>query len=373
MSQRVRVLMVVKGFEIQGISKVVLDYVEHIDRQKFQVDVVSGDNFAKSNVIQLKATGGKLWCIPDRDKNIFVYILKLARIVKSGSYKIVHAHGNSAMIIPELIAAELGGAKVRIAHSHNVTCNHPLLHKALHPIFSALYTHALACSEEAGLWMFKGKKFTVIKNGIETLKYAFDLNERIRVRHELGLTDEILIGHVGNFNYQKNQERLVNILKNIIVRKPRTKVLFVGTGEEQRRIATLARDLGLSEHCIFYGVSGQIEKLMSAMDIFVFPSHYEGFGIVLIEAQASGMICIASTNVPEEANITGAIKYIPLDADDGKWSNIIVESCQYGTIYKERKRMSVQQCDLIRQSGYDISDVVNKLEVFYSHCLKTKI
>lgn len=373
MSQRVRVLMVVKGFEIQGISKVVLDYVEHIDCQKFQVDVVSGENFAKSNVIQLKAAGGKLWCIPDRDKNIFVYILKLAKIVKSGSYKIVHVHGNSAMIIPELIAAELGGAKIRIAHSHNVTCNHPLLHRALHPIFSALYTHALACSEEAGLWMFKDKKFTIIKNGIKTFKYAFDLDERIRLRHELGLTDEILIGHVGSFNYQKNQGRLINILKNIIVRQPRTKVLFVGTGEEQRRVKVLARDLGLSEHCIFYGVSGQIEKLMSAMDIFVFPSRYEGLGIVLIEAQASGMMCIASTNVPEEANITGAIRYIPLDADDEKWSNIIVNLCQYRTICKERKQMSVQQCDLIRQSGYDISDVVNKLEIFYSYCLKTKI
>lgn len=124
MSQRVRVLMVVKGFEIQGISKVVLDYVEHIDRQKFQVDVVSGDNFAKSNVIQLKATGGKLWCIPDRDKNIFVYILKLARIVKSGSYKIVHAHGNSAMIIPELIAAELGAQKSEL---HILTMSHVII------------------------------------------------------------------------------------------------------------------------------------------------------------------------------------------------------------------------------------------------------
>lgn len=370
MNSKIKVLMVVKGFEIQGISKVILDYVENINQQKFQVDVVSGENYADSNVVRLRTAGGNFWCIPNRDKNIFLYILKLAKIVKSGTYNIVHVHGNSAMIIPELIAAVLVGAKIRIAHSHNVSCNHPRLDKWLHPLFNMLYTHALACSDEAGLWMFKGRPFTVIKNGIPTSKYVFDPKEREKIRHELGITDEFLIGHVGKFNYQKNQERLVKVLKKIIMQQPKTKVLFVGVGETQSRVKTLAESLGLSDYCLFYGASRQIESLMSAMDIFVFPSHYEGLGIVLIEAQASGMKCIASTNVPEEANLTGAVRYISLDTDDEKWANAAVELCQHITTIEKRYQQSVQQCNLIQRKGYDVRDVISNLELFYEHCLE---
>ena len=106
------------------------------------------------------------------------------------------------------------------------------------------------------------------------------------------------------------------------------------------------------------------------MDIFVFPSHYEGLGIVLIEAQASGMKCIAGTNVPEEANLTGAVRYISLDTDDEKWANAAVELCQHITTIEKRYQQSVQQCNLIQRKGYDVRDVISNLELFYEHCLE---
>ena len=365
MKSRIKILMVAKGFEIQGISNVILNYAEYINRQKFIIDVASGEHYAKSNVIRLKQAGGRFWYIPDRDKNILSYMIKLSGIIKNEKYRIVHVHGNSAMVAPELIAAKMGGAEVRIAHSHNVTCNHPGLDRLFHPVFSMFYTHALACSVEAGQWMFKKSPFIVVKNGISISKYFFDPEERKKVRQKLGIKNELVIGHIGCFNYQKNQDRLISILKKIIVYRTGVKLLFVGAGEDRERIEKLAKSQNLSEYCIFYGVSDEVEKLLAAMDVFVFPSRFEGLGIVLIEAQASGLSCIVSRNVPKEVNVTGTLKYISLEADNVKWVDAITESGLSADNTEERLLKSARQCSIIREEGYEIKDVVRRLETFY--------
>ena len=298
-------------------------------------------------------------------KNILSYMIKLSGIIKNEKYRIVHVHGNSAMVAPELIAAKMGGAEVRIAHSHNVTCNHPGLDRLFHPVFSMFYTHALACSVEAGQWMFKKSPFIVMKNGISVSKYFFDPEERKKVRQKLGIKNELVIGHIGCFNYQKNQDRLISILKKIIVYRTGVKLLFVGAGEDRERIEKLAKSQNLSEYCIFYGVSDEVEKLLAAMDVFVFPSRFEGLGIVLIEAQASGLSCIVSTNVPKEVNVTGTLKYISLEADNVKWVDAITESGLSADNTEERLLKSARQCSIIREEGYEIKDVVRRLETFY--------
>ena len=369
MRQAIKVLMIVKEFEIQGIREVILNYVENINYKKFQIDVLAGDQYDKGNLKRLKACGGKFWCVKGRDKNILAYIYQLSRIIKREGYDIVHVHGNSAMITPELVAAKLGGAPVRIAHSHNITCNHPWLDKILHPLFSSLYTNALACSEEAGKWMFKNHSFDIINNGIDTSKYVFDNENRKKLRAKLGIKNEILIGHVGSFNQQKNQKRLLEIFETICKSCKNVKLIFVGDGERRSEIEKLAKVHGLADRVIFFGQCQSTGAILSAMDLFVFPSLYEGFGLALLEAQVSGLACIASDMVPQEANVTGYVQYLSLSDPNEIWKETIYLEASKMENLQNRMARSKEACKILMIKKYEIRSVTKQLELLYDKTL----
>lgn len=208
----IKVLMIAKAMERTGVTSVMLSYFDNIDKSMIKIDFATGLVYEISYKEHVESAGSHFWIIPDRDKNILLYIKKLASLIKKNGYDVVHVHGNSGMIFPELMAAKLGGAKVRIAHSHNTMCNHPRLETLVRPIFNHYYTHAIACSQEAGEWMFKGRPFRIINNGTDTAKMVFSENDRNLIRNKLGIAeDTILIGHIGYFNYQKNHHRLIKI------------------------------------------------------------------------------------------------------------------------------------------------------------------
>ena len=369
MKQTIKVLMIVKEFEIQGISEVILNYAENINNKKFQIDVLAGDQYDKGNLKRLTACGGKFWCVKGRDKNILVYIYRLSLIIKREGYDIVHVHGNSAMITPELLAGKLGGAPVRIAHSHNITCNHPWLDKILHPLFSSLYINALACSEEAGKWMFKKHSFDIINNGIDTSKYVFDNENRKKLREKLGVKNEILIGHVGSFNQQKNQKRILEIFETICRSCKNVKLIFVGDGEMRPEIENLAKDHGLTDRVIFFGQCQSTGPILSAMDIFVFPSLYEGFGLALLEAQVSGLVCIASDMVPQKANVTGCVQYLSLSDPDEIWKKTIYLGASKAENLQNRMARSKKACKILMIKKYEIESVTKQLELLYNKTL----
>lgn len=370
MNAKIKVLMVVKEFGIQGISDVILNYVENINHKRFQVDVLAGEQYAKENLKRLKACGGKFWCVQDRDQNILRYTTCVARMIRQEGYKIVHVHGNSAMIIPELLAAQWGGVPVRIAHAHNVTCNHPKLNKIAEPFFFSLYTDALACSEEAGRWMFKDRPFEVINNGVDVSKYIFDAKNRKRVRDKLGIKNEILVGHVGCFNEQKNQARLIGIFHRMVKSSQNIKLLFIGDGEKRAEAERLVQAYNLADKVIFCGRCQQIGAALSAMDIFVFPSLFEGFGIALLEAQISGLICVASDSIPWKANVTEKVKYLALSDSDDTWKEkICAEYDNIGTI-ADRENRSICACKMVVDKCYAIKNITRKLELLYEEMLQ---
>lgn len=371
MNHKIKVLMIVKEFEIQGISEVILSYIEHIDHRRFQVDVLAGEKYDEGNLIKLKAFGGKFWCVRGRDQNILLYIFRVRQIIKQEGYEIVHVHGNSAMITPELIAAMLGGAPVRIAHSHNITCNHLKLDKILHPLFFTLYTNALACSEEAGKWMFKDHSFDVINNGIDLSKYVFDIEKRKSIRDQIGIQNGVLIGHIGCFNEQKNQKRLVEIFEKISKKSVDSKLVFVGDGEKKTEIERFAKDCGLTDRVIFWGKCQSVGALLSAMDIFVFPSLYEGFGLALLEAEVSGLICFTSDKVPHKANITDRVKYLSLSDSDEVWEKEIYAEWENIGNMQDRMNRSNYACEALKSQKYEINVVAKQLEMLYDKMLKT--
>ena len=368
----IKVLMVVKAIETTGVTSVMMSYYDNIDRSKFKVDFATGSRYEKVCRDKLNSKGDKFWVIPNRDKNIIAYVKNLAKIISREKYDIIHVHGNSTMIFPEMIAAKLGGAKVRIAHSHNTKCNHPKLEPLFRPIFEAFYTNGIACGEQAGKWMFKDKPFTIINNGIDTNRFVFDARKRVEAREKINVKDELVIGHIGYFNYQKNHEKIINIFKEVNRLNPSTKLLLVGDGEERNRIEEIVNRNGLSGSVIFYGLSDEIEVLLSGMDIFILPSHFEGLPVVLIEAQANGLTCVVSSAVSRESNVTMTEKFISLEESDYKWAEIILKEANKISTIEKRMECSKRNIELICNNKYDIVSSVKELEQYYQDEFKKK-
>lgn len=323
----IKVLMIAKAMERTGVTNVMLSYFDFIDKNQIHIDFATGSIYEESIKKHIEDAGGLFWVIPNRDKNLPAYVIRLARLIRENGYDVVHVHGNSGMIFPELMAAKMGGTRVRIAHSHNTMCNHPRLEPLVRPLFEHYYTDAIACSKEAGEWMFKNKPFRIINNGTDTSRMAFSSTERHLARAELGISDDtIVIGHIGYFNYQKNHPRLIEIYRTVLRKNNNTKLLLIGDGGERPNIEKMVQTYGISDKVIFYGQSDNVPRLMSAMDVFVLPSHFEGFAVVLLEAQASGLNCVTSSKVP--ANAANAVEFLSLDDPNELWAETILKATE---------------------------------------------
>lgn len=361
----IKVLMIVKALEKTGVTSVMMSYFDYIDKNAFQMDFACGDLYDIGYKNHILENGGKFYSIPKRDTNLLGYIWKLASIIRSKKYDIVHVHGNSAMIFPELLAAKIAGTPVRIAHSHNTQCNHPKIEKFVRPIFNALYSHGIGCSQEAGQWMFGDADFTVIKNGTDTVKFAFDERKRKIIRQSIAvMDDEYLIGHVGYFNNQKNQDRIIEIAATMRNMGIKVKILLIGDGYRKSVIEEKTKKLGIDDIVIFYGNSNNVQELMSAMDVFLFPSLFEGFPLVLLEAQASGLHCVSSDVVTHKtAEATNAVSFVDLQLNDEQWIKAINNAIKI--TYGKRSEKSKYAIEMLNQYGYDYRQIVKDLENYY--------
>ena len=219
-------------------------------------------------------------------------------------------------------------------------------------------TKLFACSEAAGKWMFKGTEFEVLYNAIDAQQYSYNEDVRNRVRKEFGIAKETLvIGHVGRFSPPKNHAFLIEIFCDIVRRQPDSKLLLVGDGILRKDIEKKCFDNAVWDKVIFTGLRGDVPDLLQAMDVFVFPSLFEGLGIVTIEAQASGLPCIISDKVPIECKITGGlVKQVKLEESAEYWALQLIESSNI------ERRNTLNE---IRKAGFDVKENVKKLEKIY--------
>lgn len=210
MKKKVRVAMAAANLELNGISSVIMNYCRNIDKDKFDITIFAGNQINqifKKECEKLNINIIELYC---KRKSKLRYYFDLFRKVHKNEFDIFHVHGNSAVMAFDLMIALIKGVKIRIAHSHNTICDNPRIHKLLNPIFQRLYTHAFACGEKAGEWIFKNKKFEIISNGIDINKYSFDESMRNNVRKELGIKDnEMLIGHIRENKLSKKSDILI--------------------------------------------------------------------------------------------------------------------------------------------------------------------
>ncbi len=247
-----------------------------------------------------------------------------------------------------------------ISHSHNGNGSNPLINSLFRPIVNMISAKRLSCSKVATEWLF-GKKYIdktiIINNGIDTDKFIYSLDKRIRIRKQYDLKNEFLIGHIGRFSEQKNHEFILKIFKKIIFEDSSAKLMLVGVGEKEVIIRQLCNEMQLDKSVIFAGSQMEIEAYYCAFDVFLMPSLYEGLPIVGIEAQAEGLPCFFSSNISEKILITDRATVTSLDVPDDKWAKNIMLNKGLGQREKYAK--------VVKEKGYDIHETVKILEKVY--------
>ena len=363
-NQPIRIAQIIGKWLGGGVEAVVMNYYRNIDKTKIQFDFICDNDSTNIPYEEIEKLGGKVILVPPYQK-VFEYQKQLQKILKENNYKIIHSHINTLSVFP-LYAAKRVGVPVRIAHSHSTTnkkeWKRNLLKQILRP-FSKLYaTDYMCCSELAGRWLFGNKEYDkgnvyLLNNAIDLDKFKYDEKLRKAKRKELGINkDTLVIGHIGRFVETKNHSFLIDVFNEIHKEKENTILLLVGQGPLVEEMKTKVESLGLSDSVKFVGQKEDAYNFYQAFDSFVFPSLYEGLGLVAVEAQCAGLNCICSKEVPTEADVTGNVEFIDLKENLLKWRDIVLKSLEH-----ERKDCSKE----VSKHGYNIKEESKKIEKVY--------
>ena len=344
------------NFEKNGISTFILNNIKVLSGRN-KIDVLVHNCVPIDMEKQLKESGARLITLESRNKHIVNYFINIVNIVKNNNYDVVHVNGNSCSMAIELLAAKVAGCKVRVAHSHNTTTDHPFLNKVIRPLFEWAVTARMACSEDAGKWLFRNKKFTIIKNGINIDSYKLNFNERQRIRKLYNIkNNDIILGLVGRFNKQKNQAFLINVIKCL---GKNYKLMLVGTGYKFNEIKEAVNNAKLS-NVILVGEVNDVRPYLFAMDYFVMPSLFEGLPFSLIEAQAAGLPCLVSDNVDKKVNLTKNVKFLNI-ASNTLWVNYINKHFSTNG-FRKREKEIIKNQEKVKAGGYDFITNARSLE-----------
>ncbi|MBE6677732.1 MAG: glycosyltransferase family 1 protein [Ruminococcaceae bacterium] len=364
-----RVLHIVVSMDAGGIETMLMNYYRNIDRSKVQFDFLLHCEHKSFYEDEITMLGGKIFRVPYyHPKNIIKYLKSLNSFFKTHTeYKIVHSH----MVFYSsfaLKAAKKHGVPMRIAHSHcsnkfwRLDSTLPFRIWTRHSL-KKQYTHVYACSPEAAEYMAPKKPFTILNNAIDAENFVFNLDARIKQRNQLNIINELLIGHIGRFTDEKNHGFILDVFAEILKKNADAKLVLVGGGKLFEKTKAKADSLGLADKIIFTGIRRDIAELMSAMDIFIFPSKFEGFPVTLVEAQASDLPCVISDTFSKTAVVSDRVKILSLNDAVDDWADSLL------TFYNGCTRRD--NFELIKNSGLDIKtnavDLQNTYLEAYRH------
>lgn len=291
----------------------------------------------------------------------FFILYKYLKTVKE-KYAAFHIHTQHAMDgFRDALAAKLAGIPIVIVHSHSTsTLYHVRAHKLFQKPLDLLPIKKIACSELAGKWLFGEKgRFEVIPNGVDTKQYRFSEEVRESVRRTQGWEGKLIVGHVGSFTYPKNHEFLIDVFQEIHKIHRDSRLVMAGKGELQDNVREKVKRLGLEDSVEFLGLREDIKELDQAFDVMAFPSRYEGLPVVLVEAQCTGLPCVASDSITREVEMGERITWMSLQATPKQWAGKIIESAENRAGKREEA-----YCD-VELHGYSIEKTAQRLTRIY--------
>lgn len=354
----IRVLQVVPAMDMGGLEMFIMNVYRKIDREKIQFDFLyhyARPCFFDEEILSL---GGRIFRTSIRQDNHFPrYFKELDQFFQQHTYPILHGHYSGFAVFYNHFAKK-HGVPVRISHSHNTQTEKSLtgfLDAVLSWFCKFGVTDRFSCGQQAGRALYGRRSFELYPNGIDVAKFAFDEDKRRATRQRFGLGDEVLYGHIGRFTQQKNHSFLLDCFGEMYRQNPNSRLLLAGEGPLMEAAKAQCQSLGLSSAVIFAGIQADTPALYSAMDGFVLPSLFEGFPVVLVEAQANGVPVFAADTISPEAKLVDNFAFLPLAEGPGAWARQIAAS-------------PLQRQDngpRLLEAGYDIGDTARRLSEFY--------
>lgn len=332
MSEPIRVLHVFGALNPGGVENFVMNMYRRMDISEVQFDFAMTSGGKGIYDEEVLARGGRIFYF-DGGRSLIENLN--AVFEKSGPFAAVHSHifFYSGLV---LSSAKKHGVPIRIAHAHNAHTGESrsvmrLAYEALmRRLINRNATCMLGCSEKACRYVFGDRaaedgRAAVLPDGIDCKRFAFDPGAREKMREKYGLDGKFVVGHVGHFLPAKNHEKILGVFKRISEKRDAA-LMLTGDGPLEEDVRSMAERLGIADRLIITGAMPDVEKSYQAMDVFLFPSRYEGFGMAMIEAQAGGLACVASDVVPEDTNADGRAVYLPLDAPDEDWAEAVLNA-----------------------------------------------
>lgn len=361
-----KVLEIIGSLKIGGQEKVGKEIGLHIDKKKYEIHYLVFDKEKGEYEKELNAAGIKVFHFPEPSEGYLQYFKNLKKLLKENSYSIIHAHTmfncGWAMLIGWYMKVPS-----RISHSHSikmVNFHYSTIMKVYQCIMRQLIrrfgTDFIGCGQAAGEWLF-GKSFfekhgRILYNGIDTKEFLFSHDARNKMRKKLNIQNKFVIGHVGHFAQVKNQQFLISLMPEIIKRRPDVILILVGDGELKEQLTEYCKKLGIMDRVIMTGNVSNVADYLSAMDVFAFPSLYEGMPLSIIEVQCNGLPCVISDSVPDDVYLTDLIVPLSLKDPKEKW---IIKICS-----AERKNEDYYG-NQMAQSEFDVSIMLRKLYEIY--------
>lgn len=362
-SEKIRILHVFGVLDKGGAETMIMEHYRRINRSIFQFDFVVHGEVEGYYSKELREMGATIYRVPKYNgKNHRDYIKSWEKLLQNHNFDIIHGHVRSTASI-YLKIAKKNNVKC-IAHSHSTASRGNLVSRVIKDIMQlpirSLADFYLASSYDAGKWLFgkritQSSKFKIFKNAIDIAKFQFNesIRDQLRTYHDIE-NDDLIIGHVGNFDILKNHSLLIKIIKKLRITQSRIKLVLIGQGD----LSTInGYSLELQSNIIHLGGIDNVNEYLNMFDIFLFPSLKEGLGISLVEAQANGLPCLVSTNIPSEALILETTKV--LSNETSVWVNAILEQPLGRISYKNSYKSLVK-------AGYDINENVKLLESIYN-------
>ena len=368
-----RICCFCEKWESGGIESFLHNILMHMDLTAMEVDIVAAKLSDSVFSTPLKEKGVQFFELSGNPNNLVVNHSKFRRLLKEREYDVVHVNAFHGLSLKYLDLARKANVPVRIAHSHGTGLRESRTKKLklmAHAFGSDFYagsaTHIWACSRKAAEFLYSMDMliedgYGFVPNGIDTERFRFDATSRAFVREELGLFDELLVGTVGRLSQEKNQEFLLDVFSEIHKQEPNSRLLLVGDGDKRESLQNKAKKLGIESQVIFFGATTAVEKMLCAMDVFVFPSFMEGLGISAVEAQANGLPVLCSDCIPNEARLTENLEALPLSDGIEVWAEVALRMAK-----TEKER--IVGADEVKTAGFDINDTAKLIESVYLGC-----
>lgn len=361
---RIKILMVLGNTRRGGTQAFIMNVLRNIDRHRFQIDFAINNDFDGGWGPDMRALGSNIYIFPVFKVYNWIFFKKWwNNFFRSHHYDIVHGHStNSAGIY--LKEARQQGCKT-IAHIHSTGFRGNIIERLAKKITSRLTKkyadYWFTCSEEAAKRLY-GEEYKAypfyyeMPNAIDVKRYEYNENIRKGIRKNLGVADdEFLCGHVGTFSVPKNHTFLLDIFAEICKTKEKARLLLIGEGVLKNDIETKAKKLDIFDRIIFRQNLPNVNEYMMAMDLFIFPSLFEGFGMVSLEAQATGLNIIQSDTIPKDTHLTECVQTMSLNNSPLDWADKALAMPQ-----RDRKMMNLSICNTKYNLTHTI-DLITKL------------